>query len=332
MYKRDFDTRLAQGTIPRAVLLYGESAFWVGYYGELVLKRLELAPEEKSSFYFGEYEANAVRGILAQASLFGDRSVVRLKLDKRPGKKEIDSFIAALEKNPNAFLVVEFYRAENRGAGEYSQDCKALAASFRGKEAVEVRFFAPTQGEALGVLRNRAKELGLEVQERWLLALLSMQNGDLGLAYNELEKFTLLGKNPDMKDLERLSFGLGSVSVEELCVALLQRQEAISLACALLEEGVDEMALVGEMERFFYQLFLFYAHIRVYGGVDSAEILGYKLPKALEETRSSMAIRLKEGQFFKILTILQEWRVQIMQGRGRENGLFSALIKIQAIL
>ncbi len=332
MYKREFDTLLASGKIPRALFLYGENPFLIGYYGARVVERLSLLPEEKNSFYFGEYEFQALKGILSQSSLFGDRSFVLLRLEKKLLKKEIDALLGALEKNPSAYWLIEFYKAENKSATEYSQDCKAMAGSFKGNERAEVRFFDPNQGESLAILRERALSLGMEVEDRWLLSLWMVQNQELGLAYNELEKFALLGRKPEMRDIERLSYGLGSVSVEELCVALLEKKEALKIALALEEEGIEEMALCGEMERFFYQLFLFYAHIRVHGNSDSSEILGYKLPKMIEEKKARAAIGLKEAHFFRIFTALQEWREKIMQGRSRGRGLFLALIKIQAIL
>ncbi|MGP1580747.1 MAG: DNA polymerase III subunit delta [Wolinella sp.] len=332
MYKREFDAILSTGAIPQAVLLYGESSFLIHHYSGEILRIMGIKEEERNAFYFGEYDMGVLRSILGQSSLFGDRSFVQLKIEKKIPKKELDSLLALLPKNPNAYLLVEFYRSQSKSVAEYSQDSRAMAGSFRGKKCAEVRFFPPTHSEAMSLLRNRAKELVLDVEERWLLALLAMQNQDLALAYNELEKFALLPNPPSMRDLERLSYGLGSVSIEELCEALIARKDALKVALALENEGIEEMAIVTEMERFFYQLFLFYAHIRVHGKSDSSEILGYKLPKTIEEKKASMAIRLKEGHYFKLLTALQEWRIGILQGRSRGNGLVMTLMKLQAIL
>lgn len=342
-----FDAQLRR-EVPRAILLYGDNPFLVNYYGETVVRLLNLGSEEKNSFYFSEYNFNSVREILSQGSLFGGCSFVRLKINKTIAKDEIENLLKTLEKNSIARLLVEFYEAPNRRIGEYARESKALAEFFstesRGAKeeqkkraraigAVEVRFFPFTLETGMTMLRNRAKELALDVGDYWLRELLELQNGDVGLAYGELDKFTILGRVPDIKDIEQLSYGLGGVGVDEICEAMIDKRDSLKLAISLDECGVKDMDLISGIEKYFHQLFLFFAHIRIYGRPnDTKDILGYALPKALADKRMALAIRLKEGHFFKIFTLLQEWRADILQGRSEGRGALLALIKIQEIL
>ena len=67
MNKAQLDTLLKQ-TPPRASFLYGDS-FMVGYYGKKIAQSLK--SEEKTTFYFDEYNNVSVNTLLSQGSLFG---------------------------------------------------------------------------------------------------------------------------------------------------------------------------------------------------------------------------------------------------------------------
>ena len=100
-----------------------------------------------------------------------------------------------------------------------------------------------------------------------------------------------------------------------------------------LEQGFEEVQLIAEVQRYFFQLFLFSSHIRIYGNASSEEILGYKLPPIILEKKRKRAIQINtQERFQKIFYVLNKWREEAIKGNTKGNGFFSALIKIQAIL
>ncbi|MDE5603280.1 MAG: DNA polymerase III subunit delta, partial [Helicobacter sp.] len=99
-----------------------------------------------------------------------------------------------------------------------------------------------------------------------------------------------------------------------------------------LEQGFEEISLINEVQRYFFTLFLFATHIKLYGNLSSEEVLGYKLPQALLEKKKNLAIRLNESQYQKIFYNLNKWREESIKGKNKGYGFLNVLIKIEAIL
>lgn len=330
MNRQQLDRFLTSAT-PRATFLYGESPFWIEYYSSKIASKITDA-ENTSRFYFGEYQYAQVFDLLSQSSLFGDSALVILKLDKKLSKKEIQAFLKAIEGNRSNSLIIEFYRSDSRSAGEYARDFKEMAGVFKGDGVVEVRFFEPNLSECQMLLAQKAKELGLQIDMRNLMFLLNMQNGDIAIALNELEKFIYLNRPVSEKDINELCSGIGSVEFEDLLNALLGRKEVLGIYARLEEEGLDEMGLLSAMGNYFYRLFMFFAYIRSHGKVDAKEILGYAPPHFVVEKFVREAMSLREKQYKEIFECLIEWRIKIFSGGGKVSNAIVALHKLQAIL
>ena len=133
MYKKELENKLANNTEMRAILLYGEDSFLIGYYGDKIAQKILAKGCEKNSFYFGEFDFEAALSCFSQGSLFGDEALVWIKVDKKIPKKQLDSLIEAIEKNQSGYLILEFYQAENRSVSGDGLECKAVVGSFRGK-------------------------------------------------------------------------------------------------------------------------------------------------------------------------------------------------------
>ncbi|PAF46511.1 hypothetical protein BKH46_07145 [Helicobacter sp. 12S02634-8] len=343
MYKKELDHLLAKCSLsnpskptplPRAVLLYGESDFLIGYYARKIAELTTSDPSNKTTFYYSDYDESVVIETLSQNSLFGDMNLVVLKLDKKPPKKDIDTMLEALKRNQNNALIIEFYRADSRSSAEYAQDFRALAASFKtsilGALAIEVRFFMPSFQESIALLKERVKTLELQIDERLLSVILSMQNNDLGIAYNELEKFTITDTPITLEDIQRLCYGLGSVSIDDFLGAIFDKKNIFEYYEKIQEEGLEELGLLREMERYFYQLFLFFAYIKSYGTPNAKEILGFSPPQDITQKLASRSIRIKEEGYMQIFRLFGEWRTKTM--RGEKHMGLHALIKLQAYI
>ncbi|RDU71473.1 DNA polymerase III subunit delta [Helicobacter brantae] len=330
MYKKDLDLYLQKST-PQASLLYGEENFWIGYYSKLIAQRIT-TPENIMTFYYGDYNYSQVFDLLNQSSLFGDSTLVVLKIDKKISKKELGNFLEAMKKNPNNSLIIEFYKSDSKSVGEYGRDFKEMAGAFKGEGVVEVRFFELKAMEAQTFLVQRAKELGINIHPRNLSRLLEMQNWDLSIALKELEKFTLYSKEIEEDDILRLCSDLGSFEVEDLIQALLRRKDVMKIYARLEEEGVDDMSLVSAISSHFYKLFLIFSYMRAYGKVEIKEALGYVLPNHIADSLTQEALAVREDQYRKIFEVCLRWRQTIMSGKAKILNPLIALGEFQEIL
>ena len=74
--------------------------------------------------------------------------------------------------------------------------------------------------------------------------------------------------------------------------------------------------------------------MKLHGHIDSKEILGYKLPKQIEEQKANLALKVKSPAILKIFEYLLEVELQIKNtpASNRELLLYGAFIKLQSYL
>lgn len=333
MYKKEFDTLLNR-KIPLATLLYGECNFFIQYYGKKIKALLKHKCDiETHSFYFDEYDSGAINEILTQQSLFASTSLVILRIDslklspKRTKAADIKDFLANLNANANCYLVIEFY---DNGGQNYSKETKTLSNLFQTNEYVNVRFFNPNQKEAMEILQAYAKKLSLHISPTNLLYLYETQNNEIEFCVNELQKFTIFESEITKADIDRLSYGLFTHTIDELCDTIILRGDYLKIVAKIDEQGISDMDIIETMQRYFYRLFLFFSTIKSNGTYNSKEILGHALPKHIEEKYARLATRLKESQYLRIFRLLNDWRCQNISGKSRNY--FSHLINLQEII
>lgn len=330
MNKQDLDLYL-QKSAPQATLLYGEGEFWIGYYSKKIASMIT-TPENIMSFYYEEYNYAQVYDLLSQSSLFGDNTLVVLKLDKKISKKELGNFLEALKKNPNNSLIIEFYKRDSRSAGDYGRDYREMASGFKGGGVVEVRFFEPRVSEGQKILEQRAQEMGIKIHPRVLSYLLEMQNWDLSIALKELEKFILFDKEIEIEDVLNLCSALGSFEVEDLIQALLRKKDVMGIYARLEEEGVDDMSILNAISTHFYRLFLIFSYMRAYGKIELKDILGYFPPTHIANSLKQEAVAIREEQYREIFEVCLQWRQDIMGGKAKILNPLIALRRFQEIL
>ncbi|PAF45411.1 DNA polymerase III subunit delta [Helicobacter sp. 11S02629-2] len=307
MYKQDLDKYL-QTKIPKAIFLYGESEFYISHYGELIASKIG---GEVNRIYF-DNNFNNVLNLLSGASLFGDTNIVLLRTYNTIPSNTLKQILSSIEDK--SFLIVEFYKNPSISDTEYAKRYRSMGTTFKlYPNCLEVRFFAPTFNEGLYLLRDKAKKLGLEVHANALEFLLEVQNNDIGIALNELEKFAI-DKKITSELVEKLSYGIASLNIEALINALFDGENIALILEKLEEEGIEEMDLLREVQRHFYILFKLYAYSKAFGRLDYKEALGYTPPPKVAEGLSRRALRLKSEQFVKILDTLSLWRIDSMRG------------------
>lgn len=336
MYKKDLDSLLAKPNPPRAYLLYGASEFLITHYGTKIAKLLA-STQEVQKFFYDECNVDNIHALFSQNSLFGGDTFILMKLDKKLDKKSCESLLKALESNPSNALIIEFHISSSKSEAEYMQDCRAFANAFKSPNmpVAEVRFFELSLQENLEFLHAHAKDLNLEIHTQDLRYILELQNNNLSIAYKELEKFCIGLDSQGVRHIssEEVRFlceGIASFSVEELFCAVMDKKPFVKILQNIYEEGTSEVMLVRELQRFFYQLFLFFSYIKTHGNLNASEILGFTPPKHILERQRKYCLYFKEADYIEIFDLLNRWDREAKSGKSKNS--LTTLIKIQAML
>lgn len=324
MYKRDFEGLLGAKKLPKAIFLYGECNFQNNHFAQKILDQWLETGDEALRFYYDEFDFSAAKNHLAQSSLFGGVNVVLIKTDKAIGKKELDTLIALTQKSQNSFLLFQYFGESKKAA--------TIAKSF-GKNFV--RFFSANQGEAVGILQTKAKEMHLDIHAYALTHLFELHQHDLSLCVNELSKLSLLDHEISVADIDRMVYGLGSVAMDSFIEKLLQKEDIKQDFLILSESGAgDEVRLINAMQSYISGLLMFHLYIKIHGNFDARAILGYPLPPQIAKQRAAHSIKIPLKTYQKMLAhlALSEHALKKAKNIDKNSYLISALIKLQTFL
>ena len=325
MYQREFDQKLKQA-FPKAVLFYGENDYLVDHYIDTYIKKTD-AKESMLSLYHDEWNFEQAKNFLSQTSLFGGTNLVVVKHDKKIPKKELDILIELANKNEDNYFLYGYSGA--------AKDAKSMQAAFTEKKGgVWVRFFEPNIRDGIAMLQQKAQRIQLDIDHYALQHLMLILNNNLALCANELDKLAILGMKVTSKDIDRLVYSTAPLATEQLLIDLFNKKPITATITNLLDLGEDEASLLRSTQYFVNQIFLFHAYIKLHGHVDSAAILGYKLPKQIEEQKAQLAIRVKSPALLKIFEHLLESEILIKKAPATQKDVlvYSMLIKLQGYL
>lgn len=325
MYQKEFDQKLKQ-SLPKAVLFYGDNDYLVDFYIDAYIKKTD-AKESMLSLYHDEWNFEQAKSFLSQTSLFGGVNLVVVKHDKKIPKKELDILIQLANKNQDNYFLY--------GYSGSPQDAKSMQSSFSEKNGgVWVRFFEPNIREGIAMLQQKAQQIQLDIDHYALQHLMLVLNNNLALCANELDKLAILDMKVTSKDIDRLVYSTAPLATEQLLIDLFNKKAITPTITKLLDLGEDEASLLRSTQYFVNQIFLFHAYIKLHGHVDSAAILGYKLPKQIEEQKAQLALRVKSAALLKIFEHLLESELLIKKASAtqKEVLLYSTLIKLQGYL
>jgi len=325
MYQREFDQRIRQ-SLPHAVLLYGEDAYMLEHYTDLYKRELD-ARESLLALYHGEYDFEQARNYLSQSSLFGGINFLLIRHEKKIPKKELDTLIALTQKNSDNYLL---YLYEGSAA-----NARSLQSSFAEKKGgIWVRFFEPNINDGIAILQQKAKEIGLEIDHYALSHLMTLLNNNLALCHNELHKLAILGTRIESRDVDRLVYSTAPLATEQLLIDLFAKKEVTETISRLLELGEDAFSILRSTQFFVQQIFLFHAYIRLHGQPNSKEILGYQLPRHIEQQKAQLALKVRTASLLKIYEHLISSELRLKQGGSidKESLLYGILIRLQSYL
>jgi len=289
MYKNQFDK---DTNIYDAYMFYGNSDFLIEQYALNTAKKLANG-EDIRKIYFDEYNFKDCLNYLEQSSLFSPTNILFIKIAKKILKKEIDALIKACNTNQDSYVVFCCIG---------QTDFKTMSKSFTKKtNSCEVIFYEPYDNEAITILNNIANEKKLQCDIQSLQYLYTMHQKDLSLCVNDLEKLTILNKPIDISIVNQQCFGMGSVSLDDFFINLFSGKNIQKELFMLLDEGLNEIALVNQTTSFIQQLFNINTYLKLYGNLNIKEIWGYNLPKPIAQSRANIAIKYKTEQLSQML-------------------------------
>lgn len=322
--KQDFQRLLQQGALPRAIMLFGESHFLIDYYAQKLCD-VWAAEDDVFSLYHQDYNFNDAKAHISQGSLFGGNNVLLIKNDKKVPKKDLDELIAYVQKSPSNFLIYCYY----------GSDYKTSNKAFNPKSGSDsIRLYNPFFNEAKSIIRQEAQNHALQINDDAITHLLLSQNNDLALACNELEKLSILQTPIHAKEIHEHVFPLAEVKLDEMILDILNKKDFRANVERLLETGESEIQIITALSNFITQLFLFHSYIKIHGQIDSATVLGYKLPAFIEKDRAALSIKFKLKTYEKLLDHLLKTELKLKSGGSKDSSavLLSALLKLQTLL
>jgi len=325
MYQREFEN-LLRTTLPRAMLFFGENEYQVANYLQHYIN-ITNAADSMLNLYHDEYSFERAKAYLSQSSLFGGTNLLIIKREKKIPKKELDVLVELVGKNSENFFL---YHYQGKAG-----DAKSLQNSFTPKKGANwLRLFEPNVRESIELLQKKAQNIGLEIDHFALQHLMLLLNNNIALCANELNKLAILGTKVTSKDIDRLVYSTAPLATEQLLIELFEKKPITHTLTKLLEIGEDEFSILRSTQFFVNQIFLFHAFMKLNGHIDSKAILGYKLPKPIEDQKANLALRVKSPALLKIFEYLLEIELELKKApaANRELLLYGAFIKLQNYL
>ena len=289
MYKNQFDKDKHKYD---AYMFWGQCDYLVEQYALKTALKLSNG-EDIQKIYFDEYNFKDCSNYLSQSSLFSSSNVLLIKIAKKLPKRDIDSLISFTNSNPDSFLILSCIG---------DSDFKTMTKSFTKKtNSCDVVFYNPYDNEAIDILATISKKYNLQIDISSLQYLYNMHQKDLSLCVNDLKKLAILDKPVDIATVNIQCFGMGSVNLDDFFIKLFSGKNINNELYLLLEEGMNEIALVNQTTSFIYQLFNINTYLKLYGNLDIKEIWGYPLPKPIAQNRANVAIRYSLAQLSDML-------------------------------
>jgi len=320
MYKNELDRHIQNHSVSNNFIFFGESSFLIDMYSKMLTNI-----EEASiiTFYHDEYNFNSAKAHLSQGSLFGDRNILLIKSTKKVPKKELDTLVDLCEKNPDNIFVYAYY----------GPDQKAYAKAFAKKSTMVVRFFHPKDFEAQNIIASIAKEKNVNIDKYTISHLLTIHNGDVALASNEIDKFRVYDREITTKDVESLVYGLSEINIDDFIKKVLHKKSFTDDLQNILEHGEDEIRVLTALTSYLTQLYMFNIYIRVNGAPNAIEILGYPAPKFVVDEKAALSLKFKPYQYSKLHELLLESELKMKSSNVDKSAiLLSSLIRVQKLI
>jgi len=297
-------------TLPNFFLFYGDE-FYLEFYYKKVLNQIK--DTEILKFYYDEFDFDSAKNHLAQNSLFGDKNSLIIKTDKFPSN--IDKLVEITKDN---YFYLFFY----------GDSKKAKTKPFKNNF---VRFFKPDLRELILISNEYMESKNIKNINLDNLKYL-ISKVDYRFLLSEIEKLALID-DINYKVIDQLVFKYNETSFDEVFDDLFLNKEYLKKLEYLLFQGNEEIAILLSFVRYIRILYMFSLHIKNIGYENvSRDVLGYQIPKNLEELRKKIAFSIKEDKFLEFFEILLNSELEIKSSKDKTAVLFKTFIQIKNLI
>ena len=292
--------------LPNYFLFYGDE-----FYLEFYYQKISSMYDDIFKLYYDEVDIDVAKSYLSQKSLFGDKNVLIIKTDKWVDVKKLVEL-----SDDNIFYY--FY---------YGDVKKAKTSIFKNNF---VRFFKPDLKELI-ILSNEYMKMKNITNIDLLHLKHLISKVDYRFLFREIDKLSVIDHISN-ELIDQLVFDYNETSFDEIFDKLFQKEDYLkSLKFVLIQ--YDEIAILLSLIRYVKILYMFNLHLKNIGFENvSKDVLGYQLPKNVEEFRKKIAISIKEDNFLEIFEILLSAELAIKSSKDKTAILFLVFIQISNIL
>lgn len=320
--------------LPRAILLYGESEFYISYYSNLIKNKISKNP----NLILNPEHVDIITHI-SMGNLFYDANIVIKKMYEAMSKSEFEEICFYLSKNKNSYLIIELYKSLSKSDSDYSKIYKSFSSFFNSEylskkkinlqNVIEIRCFHPSPKEKIDFLYKKAKYLKLNINHELLSQILILQNFNLEIALNELEKLIYYNEI-DINLINELCNSNSSHIELIFDFLFLKNHNLMNILNSLFDKGISNNDILMNVNRYFNILFKLNLYSRVFGTSNPKISLGFLPPFQILEIWNKRSLKLSNNQFIQIFDCLNEWRLDLIHGKSDTSITF--LIKLQNIL
>lgn len=322
MYKNELEKLLQAPNFPNHFLLYGADEYQIELFAKEILSRFK--DYEILSLYFDDYDFNTAKAHLCEPSLFGEKSLLHIKSDKKISSKELKILIQGCQ-NGGAF-VYELYE----------QDAKAVFDTQKAFGVNFARFFKPNSPEeAVALLQKQAEKMRLNITKNALFEIYRIHNENLYLSASELNKLKNLGCQIDEKIIQNLVFSLSSISFDDFFNKFIALKNIKNdfFSCAD-DANFNEILFINSFYRAFFRLFKLHTSIKMTGKFDIKQTLGYAPPTKIanELKMQCLSLNLKAYKEIFMALNLSEFELKTNSKLDKKFFLLSTLLAMQGII
>ncbi len=331
MYRNEFEAKLRQNHQYKSVLFFGLCIYSFEFFANKLISLIG-SKDDLKTMYFDEYNFDEAKNFLSQSSLFSSSNILLIKTTDKIDVKELKVLIEMTAKIEDSYMIISLY--PNNDDVKYSKISASMQNQFLKvkDKATFVRFFKPNLKESMDFISLKASSLGLDISNQLVKELYFNNSENLELSIADLEKLRLYQEEITSAHLEEIKLQTSEISMDDFMFKILEKKDIFKDYKYLCLHGLKEIEFISRFANFVQSLILFNIYIRENGNFNSKDILGYKLPKQIEEKRAKLSIlfNIKKYEFILNAILGIDLSLKGEVKINKQDFLFSKLLQIQS--
>ncbi len=295
MYKEEFDKLT---TLPNYLLFYGNEYFLNEYQKKIENK---FKNDNVLKLYFNDYNFELAKEHLLENSLFGGKNVLIIKHDK-----VIKNIEELIKLSKNGYFFFFFYG---------NKKIDAFKKNF-------VRFFEPNINDLFFKIDEVAKKFNVKISNEAKLYL--ARSIDASLIEKEIEKLANYKDEIRVFDVEENIFIYKDEHFEDIFVKILSGED-FQYDLEMFLQTNDYKRFIPALMRYIKDLFLYKLYLNK-GNSSLKGLLGYQLPRDIENIRINLSNNIDEKKLYNVLSFLALKELEMRKSDKNKEAIFYEVI------